>query len=326
MKGRTVFRSLVGIAAGLILLVLIGWLVFVPFPKEPAYQFVSSWGEKGTGPGQFRDPTGIAIAGDDVFVADSRNGRIQVFDQDGHFRRQFGAPGEGLGKLGRPMNLTIHGDEVYVPEYFNDQIQVFSLDGRPKRIIGQAGAGRGEFNAPGGVAVGPNGDLFVADFYNQRVQQLRVDGTFVRQWGATGKVGHGAEYFTYPTDVALARDGRLYVADGYGNRIEVFDSAGAFVSKWGGPFAMGIYGPFNGWFIVVTSIVLDAQGNVFAADFYSHRIQKFRADGTFLTSFGGKGTGPGQFNHAIAVAVANNGALFAVDFGNNRIEKWRPRR
>lgn len=62
---------------------------------------------------------------------------------------------------------------------------------------------------------------------------------------------------------------------------------------------------------------------MFAADFYNHRIQKFAADGTFLTGFGAKGSGPGEFQHAIAVAAADDGTIFAVDFGNNRVEKWR---
>jgi DNA-binding beta-propeller fold protein YncE len=63
---------------------------------------------------------------------------------------------------------------------------------------------------------------------------------------------------------------------------------------------------------------------LFAADFYNHRVQKFTADGTFLTSFGDKGTGPGQFDHDIA--VAEDGAVFVTDFLNNRIQKWRPKK
>jgi hypothetical protein len=63
---------------------------------------------------------------------------------------------------------------------------------------------------------------------------------------------------------------------------------------------------------------------VFAADFYNHRVQKFAADGTFLTRFGTKGSGAGQFQHAIAVAAAADGTVFAVDFGNDRITRWRP--
>ena len=118
--------------------------------------------------------------------------------------------------------------------------------------------------------------------------------------------------------------GRRLHGDGYGNRIQVFGADGAFLRKWGGPIARGIYGPFNGWFMTVTSIAFGPEGNLFAADFYNHRVEKFRPDGTFLASFGSKGTGPGQFDHAIAVAVSHDGAMFVADFLNNRIQKWRP--
>lgn len=326
IKRRRVLKVAGCIVAGLIALALIGWVAFVPSAKEPSYEFAGAWGGKGSAPGQFNDPTGIAIAHDEVFVADSRNGRIQVFDLNGKFNREFGRPGDGPGELGRPMNLTISGNELYVPEYFNDRIQVFGLDGSPKRIIGKPGIGPGQFSAPGGVAVTASGNVLVADFYNHRVQLLKPDGTFIRQWGETGQTGHATGRFYYPTDVALGRNGDIYMADGYGNRIQVFSPKGTFLRKWGGPFARGIFGPFNGWFKTATSITIDTQGNVLVADFYNNRIQKFAADGRFLTSFGEKGVSAGQFDHAIAVAVANDGTVFAADFGNNRIEKWRPRR
>lgn len=228
----------IGKYAGWTLLVLValaalGGFAFIPSAKEPAYVFVKAWGEKGDGPGQFDDPTGVAVAGREVFVA---------------------------------------------------------------------------------------------DFYNHRVQQLKADGGFVRQWGTTAKPGIRPGEFTYPTDVALAPDGTLFVADGYADRVHAFAPDGRFLRKWGGPFAMNIHGPFNGWFATVTGIATGPDGGVFAADFYNDRVQKFAPDGTFLTAFGERGRGPGQFRHAMAVAIAEDGTVFVADFLNNRIQKWRPGR
>jgi sugar lactone lactonase YvrE len=299
VRRKTVFRIAAGTAVFLMGLLVVGGVVWVPAAKEPGYVFVSAWGERGAAPGQFNDPTGIAVTDAEVFVSDARNARIQVFDYDGRFKRAFGTSGDRPGQLGRPMNLTIAGDELYVADYWNDRIQVFGLDGIPRRLIGRAGSGPGEFNAPGGVAVASNGELFVADFYNQRIQHLHADGSFIKQWGETGEIGVWAGQFNYPTDVVLAADGTLFVADGYGDRVQVFAATGRFLRKWGGPFAMNIFGPFNGWFTTVTSIALDRQGNVFVADFYNNRVQKFAPDGTFLTAFGEPGQGPGQFNKAI---------------------------
>ena len=240
MQAKRLFK-LGAIVAGLVAVAAMASCVaFIPREQGAGYEFVEAWGSQGNEPGQFDDPTGIAVTADEVFVADARNGRIQVFDHEGKFKREFGTPGDAPGELGRPMNLTIHEGKLYVPEYMNDRLQVFSLAGESLDIIGGPGEGPGEFDAPGGVAVAESGDLFVADFYNQRVQHLRADGGFVRQWGTTGETGRGAGEFTYPTDVALSADGTLYVADGYGNRVQVFDAEGEFLRKWGGPFAMGI--------------------------------------------------------------------------------------
>lgn len=326
--------------AGLAVLIAAAWLAFVPSAKEPGYHVVATWGTKGQATGQFHDPTGIASAGNEVFVSDARNGRIQVFDTDGQFLRSFGKPGTARGELGRPMNLNVKGDELFVPEYFNDRIQVFTLDGTPQRAIGTHGTGPGQFNAPGGVAVAADGAIYVADFNNHRIQKLARDGTFLMQWGRPHSTGRGSGSsaistsgttdpasvsFSYPTDVTLSAKGTLYVADGYNDRIQVFKPDGSLSHKWGGPFAINIHGPFNGWFATITSLAIGPRGNIFAADFYNHRIQKFAPDGTFLTSFGRKGSGEGEFLYPVAVAVADDGSIFVADYGNNRISKWRPK-
>jgi hypothetical protein len=64
-------------------------------------------------------------------------------------------------------------------------------------------------------------------------------------------------------------------------------------------------------------VILPPDGNIFATDFYNHRVQKFRPDGTFLNSFGKQGTGPGEFRHPVRLAVASDGSVFVADFGNH---------
>lgn len=293
------------------------YLVWIPSPQEASYVLVKTWGSKGDSLGQFNEPTGITVKGTEVFVSDGRNHRIQVFSLDGTVLRQFGAD-----KLERPMNLTIANDELYVADYFADQIKIFSLQGNYRRSIGQSGSSKGGFNIPGGVAVASNGDLIVAEFANHRVQQLHADGRFVRQWGHTGEVGTFDGKLRYPTDVALSRDGELFIADGYNDRVLAFGSNGELLHKWGGPFAMNIFGPFNGWFATITGISVGPSGNVFVADFYNDRVQKFTQTGEFLNAFGIRSMGP--THTAIAVAEADDGSVFVADYANHQVQKWQP--
>jgi len=167
-----IFKITSAFAMGLAILLVGAWFAFVPFSQEEGYEFVMAWGKNGSGPGEFHDPTGIIAHGDLVFVADARNARIQVFDFSGIYQFQFGTRGKESGRLERPMNLTIAHNELYVPDYWNDRIEIFTLEGTPIKTIGHTGSDPGAFKAPGGVAVTEKGDVFVADFYNQRIQHL----------------------------------------------------------------------------------------------------------------------------------------------------------
>ncbi|MCZ6501249.1 MAG: NHL repeat-containing protein [Gammaproteobacteria bacterium] len=316
---RTVLLLLVMIA----LMFAAIFLFWMPSVKESPYQFVTMWGQTGNNAGEFRDPTGLAVTENELFVSDSRNGRIQVFDHNGIFLRQFSGTGQEASTLKRPMNLALLNDRLYVADYWQDRIFVFTLAGELVRLIGEAGSGPGQFNAPGGLAVASNGDLYIADFYNQRVQQLNNEGGFIRQWGTTGKVGILSGQLNYPTDVAVSRDGRLFVADGYNDRIQVFSSSGEFITRWGGPLGLNIKGPFNGWFQTISSIEVDGSDFVYAADFYNSRVQKFTADGDFVNVFGEAGDEGHQFDRVVAIAVTEAGTVFVSDFGHNRIQKWQ---
>lgn len=299
-------------AYGLLALLLIAIVVLyagdgIHWDREAPYQLVSSWGGKGSEAGKFNDPTGIAVTANEVFVADARNNRIQVFDKQGKFKRAFGED-----RIGRPMNIAVAGHNLYVPDYFQDVIHVFTLNGDYQRAL----AAEDGFNSPGGVAIYPDGTLLVADTYAQRVVHLAADGRVLRSWGKPDGID-----FSYPTDVAIAADGSFYVADAYNDRIQQFGSKGQLLRKWGGPFAINIFGPFKGWFATVTSIAVGADGSVFAADFYNDRVQKFTAEGKFLTAFGLPSTEAGHSE--IAVAADAEGSVWSTNFAANRVEQWR---
>jgi ABC-type Fe3+ transport system permease subunit/DNA-binding beta-propeller fold protein YncE len=133
-----------------------------------------SVGSPGMDPGQFNRPEGLCVdAQDRLYVADSCNHRIQVFDNEGHFLRQFGRPGHGRGELSYPYDVAVdRAGRCYVCEFGNNRVQVFDTNGAPLEILGGAGAGPGRFANPWGLALDPAENLYVADSQNHRVQKL----------------------------------------------------------------------------------------------------------------------------------------------------------
>ncbi|MFV1981267.1 MAG: 6-bladed beta-propeller [Rhodothermia bacterium] len=286
------------------------------------YEFEKSWGVRGEAPGALREPVGILVVGDEVFVSDAGNNRIQVYSLDGDFLRAFGSEGDGPGELGRPMHLGRSGQTLLVPEYINDRIQLFTLAGEALSTIGFSGSGPGEFDAPTSATVDSAGRIWVADFYNQRVQVLGPDGNFIRQFGITGEDGPDPGQFTYPTAVSIFPDGGFVVGDAYNHRIQTFDADGTF--SWMLPDDMNWADTAAGHFNVATSVQVSPTSDIVVADFYNHRVQVISREGEFLFSFGSKGTGDGQFDRPIDAAFDGEGNLYVVDFGNDRVQKFNP--
>jgi len=287
-----------------------------------SYEFASAWGSRGEQAGQFIEPVGIAIAGGEVFVSDAGNNRIQVFDLGGGFLRSFGSEGDSLGQLLRPMHLGIRGDTLLVSEYVNDRVQSFTFQGKALSYFGESGSGPLQFDAPTSATSDGQGRIYVADFYNQRVQVIGPDGQFLRQYGSTGVDGPAPGQFTYPTAVAVFPSGGFVVADAYNHRIQAFDEDGTF--RWMLPEEENWADTTAGRFNVATSVAVGPGNDIYVADFYNHRIQVISESGEVKAVFGEKGSAPGQFDRPTDLAFDSEGNLYVVDFGNDRIQQFAP--
>ena len=132
-------KKKLALAAVALILVVGGDLArraWFPRARETGYRFVDSWGGPGSEPGLLESPIGIALGGAEVFVSDSGNHRIQVFDRDGRFLRAFGKRGSEHGELDRPMHIDVRQGKLYVAEYLNDRIQVFKYGYSRSLVIG----------------------------------------------------------------------------------------------------------------------------------------------------------------------------------------------
>ncbi len=194
----------------------------------------------------------------------------------------------------------------------------------PELTFGATGPEPGQFSAPHGLAVAPDGSLFVADTNNHRIQHFSSDGTLLGVWGVFGdsNVGGGAPIgaFNQPGAVAVSPDGQfVYVADTWNHRIQKFTAAGEPVAMWGrGVYHVTLGDPFALW--GPRGIAVDGAGRVFVADTGNKRVVVYDAEGNFLAQFGGVGMGPGQLDEPVGIAVDSNGNVYVADTWNQRIQ------
>ncbi len=148
---------------------------------------------------------------------------------------------------------------------------------------GTPGNGPGQLAGPHGIVVAPNGDLYVADTGNNRVQRFTADGVFVTSWGFFGA---GDGQFNHPHGIGVDIDGNVFVAATGNNRVQKFTATGTFLLKWGS------FGNRDGQFLHNHGLGVDRQtGHVYVADRDQNRVQKFTNDGTFVAAWGSSGVG-----------------------------------
>lgn len=187
-------------------------------------------------------------------------------------------------------------------------------------VFGVSGAGQGQFQQPKAIAFGPDGNLYVADSQNHRIEVVTPAGKFVRAWGTKGQ---DPGQFNEPWGVAVSPQGNVYVADTWNHRVQEFTSAGKFIRAWGSDPA-GKPQSDDGQFFGPRAIAIDGQGNVYVSDTGNKRIEKFTADGVFVASIGGPGSGAGFFNEPVGLAFDQGGNLFVADTWNQRVQKFGP--
>ncbi|MGH7739881.1 MAG: NHL repeat-containing protein [bacterium] len=188
---------------------------------------------------------------------------------------------------------------------------------------GQVGNGRGQFNYPRGIAVGTQGNIYIADSRNHRIQKLNgKTGKFMLEFGGFADVmGDPKKLVTdstgklnEPNGVAVGPAGLIYVVDTWNQRIQVFTKSGKFKRAFTAPG--GFYGP--------RELTVDANGNVYVADTGKHRIVKFNPKGVKIGAWGQKGDKPGEFNEPIGLAFGPAGNLYVADRLNFRIQVFDP--
>ncbi|HEU5254278.1 MAG TPA: amidase domain-containing protein [Solirubrobacterales bacterium] len=180
------------------------------------------------------------------------------------------------------------------------------------KTFGANGSGTGQLKSPADVAIDAQGDVWVADKGNNRVQKFSATGQFLAKFGSTG-TGNGQ--FSSPAAIAIDPKGNIWVADKGNGRVQKFNAKGEYLAQFGskgtgnGQFASG--GP--------EGIAIDPKGNIWVSDTYAGRIQKFDENGTFLKVVGSAGTGPGQLGEPTGIDIGPGGKVWVADWENHRV-------
>ena len=129
-------------------------------------------GVKGSGNGQFNGPVSVAVSGGILYVGDENNSRVQVFNEQGEYLKQFGSEGTANGQFRLAGGTGVDSlGNVYVTDLLNDRVEEFTPSGAFLVAFGTAGGGNGQLSDPENVAVGSTGALYVTDAGNNRVEE-----------------------------------------------------------------------------------------------------------------------------------------------------------
>ncbi|XP_074603634.1 tripartite motif containing protein thin isoform X3 [Brevipalpus obovatus] len=270
-------------------------------------------GTRGTEPGCFTWPRGIAVAPDNtIVVADSSNHRVQVFGSTGRFLFEFGSYGSGEGEFDCLAGVAVNRiGQFIVSDRYNHRVQIFDPSGRFLRAFGCEGRMDGRFSYPWGITTDSLGFIYVCDKENHRIQVFQSDGTFV---GKFGSIGTKAGQLEHPHYIAVSNTNRVFVSDSNNHRIQIFDVNGRSLSTFGSE------GSEEGQFKFPRGLAVDDQGYIIVGDSGNNRIQIFSPDGTFLKAFGSWGSGESEFKGLEGVAVSSTGNILVCDRENHRIQ------
>jgi DNA-binding beta-propeller fold protein YncE len=220
--------------------------------------------------------------------------------------------------LGDPYKIAIDpAGNLWVPDGLNGRFQIFAPDGTFLESWGAEGSADGQFNfvlagyGNGAVVWDADGNFYITDSGNYRIQKFAPDRTFISAWGSKGP--EDGEFLGL-NDLVLDQHGRLLATDHDRDDIQVFDTDGNLLDVWGSN------GLQEGQFMNPGGIAVDAAGNIYVSEYLNHRVQKLASDGAVLASWGTYGTDEGEFNHPTDVTVDAVGQVFVTDWGNNRVQ------
>ena len=210
-----------------------------------------------------------------------------------------------IGKDGRMHTAS----RAYAPATAQLRITMYDIDSEYFGIYGGYGEGLGEFRWPTGMASDENGNVYVSDELNNRINVFSHEGDPIKYWGDPGS---SEGELNGPSGIAFDSDENLFVADHMNNRIQKFTKDGNYIFSFGDKGQDALNMPWG--------VFVSGDGFVYVADWGNDRIVKYDSSGDFIRSFGSRGSRKGQFKNPSGVAVDKDGYIYVTDWGNERLE------
>jgi DNA-binding beta-propeller fold protein YncE len=184
----------------------------IAFDEKSKVQFVIT--------NELERPSGLALLGDQLLIADSQRHQIVVCDLRGKMISKFGRRGKGLGEFNFPTHVSVDNQRhIYVTDSLNCRIQVFDADGHFLSAFGSAGDGPGRFSRPKGVAADRDGHVYVVDGVFNNVQIFDDQNRLLLDFGEPGAA---AGQFCLPNAIVINSKNEIFVADAFNHRLQEF--------------------------------------------------------------------------------------------------------
>jgi tripartite motif-containing protein 71 len=273
---------------------------------------VGSRGNKAVG--RFSNPRDIAYIAGRLYVADTGFNRVDVLNaSNGSWVTSWAT--RFVSAIGISRGNQSNGTPiVLVTDDQQNAVFEFTTAGAGVRTIKlPLGSGPGQFNAPRDAATDSAGNVYVADYANDRIAKLSPTGGWLMAWGSHGSANG---QFLRPYGVAVDASNRIYVADSDNERIQKFTATGGWLQKYGSK------GSANGQFLQLRRVAVGAGSTpmVYGADLWDDHVDRFTQAGAFSKRYGGGGAPVGGFNEPSGIAVDTN--TFVADTVNQRMEKF----
>ncbi len=312
----------------IILLLLLGFLSFLYWlltkPPEPARVPKSAginWDFSiyGVGKDRLKSPNGVAVdrKSGNIYIADTGNNRVMVFNRRGNFLFKFGKPKTGIPiahqkkALQNPLSISVDesNGNIYAASQIAGKISVFNKTGKFIRSIPMGGVAA---NRPIKVKV-VGKKLYVANAGSILVTTLK--GRLLQKWGVKGKL---PRQFEYPDGFDFDKKGNLFISDSMNMRIQILNKKGALVGGIGEPTKS--MNQSDRLFGLGLGLTLDDNQNIYVVDAFHHAIRVFDHNGKDLGEFGTQGRNDGEFNYPADIVYAGGSTFVIADKWNNRVQ------